>query len=147
MAPPFPDDPAPAEQAVVAGLADELREVLEQRAALDRRVDELWALIEQLERRHGVRPEGPDSVLAGLATTRVGAVESILLRSDGPLSLAEVEGALRDRGMPESRKAIASALSYLGTKNRAHRVGRGRWSTGPPPDDADPDGLDLDRPD
>ena len=125
------------EQVVLGQLADELRDCVERRAALDRRIDELRHLITQLERHHGIDPGSPDSVLTTVTTTRVGAVEAVLRAADGPVSVTRVAEELAGRGLQESRKNVASTLSYLGTQDRAHRVGRGRWAAGPEPDAVD----------
>lgn len=120
-------NPSAAEAQVLKDLAAELRSAMQDRGEVDRRIDELRGLIERLEARYGISPEDEASQLAGVSTTRVGQVHAVLRQGNAPMSVAQITEALAEMGITYSNKAIASALSYLGSSERAERIGRGLW--------------------
>ncbi|MDX1659065.1 MAG: hypothetical protein R3343_09625 [Nitriliruptorales bacterium] len=110
----------------------ELEEALEARQQIEDRILALEDLVSTLETI--TRKAIPDAPRMGIKSSsasnesRVSAIERLLEHADGPLSPQDIQELLRAEGREESRKDIASALSYLGTNDRAERLDRGVWT-------------------
>lgn len=113
------------------------RDLMEQRAKLDRSLEDVQMEIDGLQRavqRHSGRRNNDETATSIRGLARTDAIEEVLKRAGRPLGPTEITQALNTRGRADRYNAVSAAVAYLGRTGRVHSVGRAQWVHGPQPE-------------
>lgn len=105
---------------------EQLRELIEQRCALEQQLGDVKARIEQAILMFGAIEDAelPGRPRLVVSDTTIGALQDIIV-TRGPIEFFDLMAALRARGIETTSKSVRAALVKLSHRGKIRRVKRG----------------------